>query len=113
MPPSAVLPAEQRQDTIRGHAQVPQHRQRKPRGVPDFGNPGRRLGHPFRDVGQRPVRLLDDQHRGAAQAVTPDNPDALAAARMERVMDRYSLALIPGSMSPSCRVAVKRIWLSL
>jgi hypothetical protein len=101
MPPSAVLPAEQRQRGIRGHAQIPQHRQRKPRGVPDFGHPGRRLGHPFRDVGHCSVRLLDDQHHGAVQAVTPDDPDALAAAWMERVVDRYGPALVPGSMSLS------------
>jgi hypothetical protein len=61
-------------------------------------------------VGQRPIRLLDDQHRGTAQAVTPDNPDALAATRMESVMDRYSLALIPGSMSPSYPDAARRMY---
>jgi hypothetical protein len=42
--------------------------------------------------------------------VTPDNPDALAAARMESVLDRYSLALIPGSMSPSCRGLARRMY---
>jgi hypothetical protein len=108
MPPSVASLAEQRQGGVGGQTQLLQYPQREPRGVTNAGAGGRRRGHPFRHVGQRAVRLFDHQHDDAAPAVTPDDADAFAAPGVERVVDRYVLTLVSGSMSLPRLVVARR-----
>jgi hypothetical protein len=64
--------------------------------------------HPFRDMGQRSVRLLDHQHRDAAEVMVPNDADPFAATWMKRIVNRRILALVMGSMLPSRPAAASR-----
>jgi hypothetical protein len=80
------------------------------RTVANLGVASRGERHPFRDMGQRPVRLPDHQHRDAAEVMTPDDADPFAATWMKRIVNRRILALVMGSMLPSRPAAASRTW---
>ena len=54
--------------------------------------------HPRRDLRQRPVGLPDDHHPGSAKPMTSNDRYSLAAARVERIVDRRLATRISGSM---------------
>jgi hypothetical protein len=55
--------------------------------------------HPFRDAGDRPVGLRDDNEIDAAICESPVNRHILATARMERICDPYLNLVLAGSLS--------------
>jgi hypothetical protein len=55
--------------------------------------------HPFRDAGNRPVKLRDDDQINAAIDESPLNKHGLATARMERIHDPRLDRLLAGSLS--------------
>jgi hypothetical protein len=55
--------------------------------------------HPFRDAGNRPVRLRNDDQINAAIGESPLNKYGFAIARMERIHDPRLDRLFVGSLS--------------
>lgn len=48
---------------------------------------------------QRSIELMDDEHVSALETLTPNNNHNVPAARVKRIMNPLTEAVIPGSMS--------------
>ena len=55
--------------------------------------------HPAGNMRQRSIELMDDEHVSAMETLTPNNNHNVPAARMKRIMNPLTVAVIPGSMS--------------
>jgi hypothetical protein len=67
-------------------------------------------GHPFRDMRERAVGLLDHHHGEATEAMAPEDRHPFAMAWMKRIVNSRELSLIPGSMSLSSRARARVTW---
>lgn len=50
-------------------------------------------------MGQRPIKLMDDEDVPTVNMLTPNNNYRLAISRVKSVEDPLAFAVIPGSMS--------------
>lgn len=48
---------------------------------------------------QRSIELMDDEHISALETLTPNNNHNVPAARVKRIMNPLTEAVIPGSVS--------------
>lgn len=48
---------------------------------------------------QRSIELMNDEHVSALETLTPNNNHNVPAARVKRIMNPLTVAVIPGSMS--------------
>ena len=62
-------------------------------------------------MGQGSVRLLYDEHARVAESVAPNDLHRFTGTRMERVTNRYLVAVIMGSMWLVRQVSARVIWL--
>jgi hypothetical protein len=69
--------------------------------------------HPAGNMRQRSIELMDDEHVAALKTLTPNNNHNVPAARMKRIMNPLTVAVIPGSMSllrpESARLTLQRL----
>ena len=65
-----------------------------------------------RDLRQRAVQLADDEHPRVAEAMAPDNLDALTAPRLKRIVDRRLATLGSGSIRRVQQARANRTWQS-
>src|SRR5262245_42877291 len=57
------------------------------------------MRHPFRDAGERAIRLRDNNKINATIGESPKNRHHLAATRMKRIRDPHLNRLLAGSLS--------------
>ena len=55
--------------------------------------------HPARNMGQRAIELLDDEHVRTLKTMTANDDYRLATSRVKRIENPPPVLLIPGSMS--------------